>query len=374
LLKRNKLKNILDIVSYRYLPYTSGGQKSIALFLESLGQISNLHVAGTENNDITVAKHYKLHPLLVSNIYRYIDIRNIFEICKLIKKNKIETLIIEHPYIGWLGVIVKKITNIKLVFHTHNIEYERFRSLEKWWWKILKYYETWVLKNADVIFCISDEDKRHMKDKMGIDEIKCITIPYGIIQKAPPTDKIECKEIICRKHNLDPDVTLLFFNGLLDYEPNTDALYNIIENINPFLQKSNIKYNILIAGKNLPSKFGGLKKWNKENIFYAGFVDDIDQYTKAADIFLNPVNKGGGVKTKMIEALGLGATVIATKNGALGVDQSVCGDKIKIVENDDWEGFANQIQINLGKNAEIPNEYFEKYNWNKIAERCLSVI
>jgi glycosyltransferase involved in cell wall biosynthesis len=367
-------KKVLDIVSYRFLPIGSGGQKSIAYFLEYLGQIIPLHVVGTKNNDFSAIANYTFHPVLKTSRLRYVDLTSVFRLYLIIKKEKIETLIIEHPYIGWIGVLLKYITGIRLIIHTHNIEYERFRSLNKWWWKILKKYEIFILKKADKIFCISDDDRNWMIVKMGIGENKCITIPYGIVQNEYPLDKQLCKETVCKRHALDSNKKLLFFNGLLDYAPNKSALWDIINNINPLLMKSPLEYNILIAGKNLPDEFELLKKWNEEHIFYAGFVDDIDEYTKAADIFLNPVNTGGGVKTKMTEALGLGATVIATENGALGVDKSVCGEKLKVVGNDDWEGFVNQIKKATNEEKITPVEFYKKYNWKNIAQKCVENI
>ena len=81
---------------------------------------------------------------------------------------------------------------------------------------------------------------------------------------------------------------------------------------------------------------------------------------------MNPVNTGGGVKTKMIEALGLGATVIATENGAIGVDRSVCGEKLKVVGNDDWEGFVDQIILATTEEKITPPEFYKKYTWSEI--------
>jgi glycosyltransferase involved in cell wall biosynthesis len=368
------MKKILEIVSYKYLPFSSGGQKSIAYFLEYLGEITSLHVAGTNNNATSTISNYTFHPVLSASQLRYADPSNIIRLYNIIKKEKIQTLIIEHPYIGWIGIILKNIAGIKLVLHTHNIEYERFRTLNKWWWRILKIYEIFILKHADKIFCISDDDKNWMITKMGISENKCITIPYGITQNQYPPDKQICKENVCKRHSLNSNKKLLFFNGLLDYAPNKSALWDIINNINPLLLKSPLEYNILIAGKNLPDEFELLKKWNEEHIFYAGFVDDIDEYTKAADIFMNPVNTGGGVKTKMIEALGLGATVVATENGALGVDKNACDEKLKVVGNEDWKGFVDQILDATTKNDIIGDKFYKLYNWKNIAKKCIENI
>ncbi len=365
---------VLDIVSYQYLPFVSGGQKNIGFFLEYLGETTSLHVAGTTDNQNSFAKNYVFYPVLSSSKIRYIDITSIFRVRKIIRQHQINIIIIEHPYIGWLGVALKLLTGAELIIKTHNIEYERFRSIGKWWWRLLQTYETWVLNRADKIFSISDEDKSWMINKMGIPIKKCITVPYGITQETIPYDKQLCKELVCQRHGLDKNKELFFFNGSLDYEPNKQALKDIIQKVNPLLLKSGINYNILIAGKNLPPEFDDLKRWNADHIFYAGFVDDIDQYTKAADLFLNPVNTGGGVKTKMIEALGMGVTVVATKNGAIGVDKTVCGEKLKIVENEDWQGFVEMIKRSIESQETIPEDFYKKYNWRMIVKKISTLI
>ena len=70
----DKVKKVLDIMPYSYLPYFSGGQKSIAQFLEYLGMDADLTVIGTINNDAAFAKNYTHVPLLKKSFYRYFDL------------------------------------------------------------------------------------------------------------------------------------------------------------------------------------------------------------------------------------------------------------------------------------------------------------
>ena len=367
------MKRVLTIVPYPYLPFFSGGQKLIAHFTSFLGEQCALHVAGTNNNDAALATNYTFHPVLINSQLRYADLFAFFRLKKIIKEHRIETVIIEHPYLGWLGWMLKKSCGIKLVIHTHNVEYERFRTVGKSWWPLLKWYEGFVLRAADTVFCISAEDKNRMIEQLNVPASNCVLIPYGIIQNELPVDKVSSKQQVCVTHKLDPNALLLFFNGLLDYKPNTDALRTIIEKINPLLKQSGLQYTILIAGKRLPDEFGELKQWNSEHIFYAGFVEDIDLYTKAADILLNPVNSGGGVKTKMIEALGLNTSVVATETGATGVDRTVCGNKLSIVNDGDWNGFVKSIATvaNAGT-TDTPAAFYETYNWTAVVTKALN--
>ena len=52
----------------------------------------------------------------------------------------------------------------------------------------------------------------------------------------------------------------------------------------------------------MPKEYEDLK--DIKNLVYAGFVNDVDVYYKGADLFINPVNSGGGLKTKLVEAIG----------------------------------------------------------------------
>ncbi len=368
------MKKVLNIVPYQYLPYFSGGQKLIAHFNHYLGEQCVLHVAGTTDNDVSLAKTYSLHPILKKSRFRYADIGSFFRLQKLIKKERISTVIIEHPYLAWLGWLLKVTCNIKLIVHTHNIEYERFRTLGKSWWPVLKFYEGFVLRQADKVFCITEDDRQWMIDKLNLTPEKCIVVPYGITQKQMPDDKRYCKKAVCERHHFDPQQALFLFNGLLDYKPNLDALKIILEQTNPLLLKSKLQYNIIITGKRLPAELNELKAWNHVHVHYAGFVDDIDFYFKAADLFLNPVQSGGGVKTKMIEAIACGTTVVSTQTGATGIELSVTGDKLIIVDDNDWKGFADAVIKTADQQTSTPVEYYKYYNWQHIAEYVIKAI
>src|ERR1051325_5068009 len=135
------MKKALVIVPYPYLPWFSGGQKLIAQFLEFLGTEVKLTAVGTINNNWSLAKNYEGISLLKKPFSRYYDTSLVRKITSLIKENNYDAIIWEHPYYWWLARRIKKRTGIKTIIHTHNIEYQRFRSTGKWWWPILKMYE-----------------------------------------------------------------------------------------------------------------------------------------------------------------------------------------------------------------------------------------
>ncbi|MEO5947047.1 MAG: glycosyltransferase family 4 protein [Chitinophagaceae bacterium] len=369
------MKKVIAIAPYPYLPYYSGGQKFIAQFLEYLGKEIDLTVISVAENDFALAITYKAIPLLKNSFSRYYDRSLIKKITALVKENGFDTLIIEHPYLSWLAFAIRKRTGVKVIIHTHNIEYQRFRSTGRWWWSILKGYEKRSFRKADGIFFITPEDKQFVITKWNIPPEKCFDLPFGIEINSNPTDKEKCKEFVSKKHNLNPEERILLFAGALNYKPNLDAVKILLDKINPLLlQQDSFRYKIIICGKGLPEEMKDLKSYADKNIIYAGFITDIATYYKATDIFLNPVLSGGGVKTKIVEAIAYGTTVVSTETGAAGMVKDVCGVKLHIVEDDNWEGFTNLIHKNTESVLETPSDYYKYYYWENIISNLLSVL
>jgi hypothetical protein len=366
------MKKLLAIAPYNYLPWFSGGQKSIAQFLEYLGRESDLTVISVAENDFSLAKNYKPLPLLKRSFNRYIDMNLVSKITTLVKKEKFDAVIWEHPYYAWLASLVKKRTGIETIIHTHNIEYQRFHTTGRWWWPILKMYEEWSFKMADHLLFVAPEDKCFAIRKWKINEKKCIEVAFGIEIKEYPGDKNECKQKIHSAHHINQQEKILFFNGLLDYKPNLDALKIILDEINPLLlAQPSFQYKIIICGKRLPKELNELKEYAGKNIIYAGYVDDIEMYFKGADLFLNPVQTGGGVKTKMVESIAFGTTVIATETAAAGIKREICGNKLIVVPDNEWKVFAKTVIQIADKNETTPPSYYEYYYWGNIVKKLL---
>ena len=202
-------------------------------------------------------------------------------------------------------------------------------------------------------------------------------ITFGISWNAAPSadERLQSKNELLKKYFLGEDTVLYLFNGALDYAPNLDAVKNIVEKINPIFIRKNISYKIIICGKNLPPEMNELKQYRDANIIYAGFVDDITTYFKGADIFINPVTDGGGIKTKLVEALGYNMNAVSTNNGAIGVDAKICNGKLLLCENVDWQSFAYKMaEAALLINQSIGKEFFDYFYWDNIAGKAAEIV
>ncbi len=367
--------NVLTLVSYKFLPPKIGGQKNIALFFKFFASLIPTTCVTVKDNDTTFVKEYEVLNILQNGKLRYINPFYFFILKKIIRKKKITHLMIEHPYYGWLGILLKWFCGVKLVVRSQNIEAERFKSIGKWWWGILWNYERMVHRSAHFNFFIQQDDEQYGITRYKLDPKKCTVITYGFELTAPPSaqDRITAKETIARLYNIAEDERIILFNGSLNYKPNTDALDNILANINPVLLEKNSRYKIIICGSNLAESYNQLKEYADKNIIYAGFVDDITLFYKGADILINPVVDGGGIKTKLVEALGYDMNVVTTISGAVGVPQHITGEKMKIIEDNDWEKFADAVST-MNTTATIPAAFFNHFYWGKIAEKAATIL
>jgi polysaccharide biosynthesis protein PslH len=298
------MTNVLSIVSYPFLPARVGGQKGVALFNKYFSRFHPLVCVTTKQNNPRAAEGYEVLNFLSDSPTRYINIFYFFKIRALLKSNRITHLILEHPYYGWLGILLKWFAGVRLIIHSHNMEGNRWKTLGKWWWRILWTYEKYTHRLADYNFFIHDEDLNYAIKHFGLNPSKCMTMTYGIERdRIPESDEIaEARLFLRNKYSIPSGQNILLFNGAFNYPPNLEALGRIISTINPLLRKvPGFEYRIIICGRDIPEKYFLL---NDEHLTFAGFVDDIDVFFKGADVFINPISEGGGIKTKLVEALG----------------------------------------------------------------------
>lgn len=133
------------------------------------------------------------------------------------------------------------------------------------------------------------------------------------------------------------DFTILFA-GRLNAYANSRAARDLLFKIWPVVNSSFPGAKCIIAGSNPPADVVGEARKHR-NIFVTGFVNDIRDIFRNADIFVCPITDGGGTKLKVLDAL---ATQIP-----LIVDPIAC------------EGLA----IENGKHAlfaTTPEEYLEQ--------------
>ena len=365
-------KNILAIISYPFLPATTGGEISTLNILRYLSFKHNVTVFTVEpysSNLQLPNSNFELIFGMPFKTSRYINLFLIGRLQKIIEEKNIDLLFFDQPWFGWLMLMLKVFTKKKIFLRSNNIEYLRFKSMGKWFWQMLYVYEKWTYKIADLVIFVSEVDRQKAIYEFDLDESKTLLTPYGIETTEVPFESKNSKLKIKKEYEIDANEKILLFFATMNYAPNYEAVEFINDKIYPLLKQiEDFKFKILICGKNLPQHIQH-KLSDKPEIKYCGFVEDINSYINAADVMINPILSGGGVKTKAIDTLAMNQTVISTKTGAEGIDPTVCGNKLIITPDNDWDAFVNAILENIDKKETIPATFFETFSWTNIIEK-----
>jgi glycosyltransferase involved in cell wall biosynthesis len=368
------MTKILSIVPAPLLPLSSGGQKHTYGFLDALGRKIQL-VCIADRNSSKEGHSFQLLPLIKHNWLKYISIRNLILLRRQINIENPDLIVLEQPFMGPLLKIAMLGMHIPLYVHSHNVEFYRFKTLRKIWWPLMFLWERWVSNHVNGSFFISKEDKELAEMVFKLPLRKAFVSPYGTALSVGKGDGyLSSKNEINSKYNIHKKQKVLFFFGKLSYEPNWMAVECVLNHILPLLRENYTgQYKLLICGGGLSDEKKQILNSVGEDFIYAGFVKDIDVYTHTADVILNPILTGGGVKTKLIEAVALHKKVVSTETGAIGVDVSVCGNALSIVSDNNWGAFVEEC---MHENIEVstPKQFYETYSWDSIANQFLEDI
>jgi glycosyltransferase involved in cell wall biosynthesis len=365
---------VLGIISFKTFPAQMGGQKYVADYYTELSKYTKVVLAVSRDNQVDRFAPFTIYPFLYNNWLAFLNLIYVYKLCTIIRKEKIDIILIDHSYFGWLGFLLRLITKKKLAIKSANIEALRFKDMRRIGWSLYYKYEGWVHRTANINFFITDEERDFAINKWKLVPAVCKTLRYGSTTLSPASkeENIRCRQLLVSENNLSENTVLFLFNGTLDYLPNTDALYIIIQELLKRLESSIVPFKIFICGYQISEEWEKVIK-HKQQIIFKGFVKDINLYYKGVDCFICPVTLGTGIKTKVVEAIAHGKKVIACKKSGEGFNWEELGDQLQLIENYNWTAFAEamkNITINQS-NYQPPASFYTKINWTKIVQESI---
>lgn len=379
-----RVPKVLGIVSFKVFPAHMGGQQYIVHYYQSLAQYGKVILAVSSDNQVLAADKsdkddatnaMSVYPILFNHWQGWKNLLRLKDLIQLIRKEEIEWTVIDHSYFGWLGFLLRVFTGKKFLIKSANIEANRFKEMGRKGWRLYQWYEKKVHQLANFSFFISETDRAFAIQHWGLPLHKTGVIPFGTFRKKPvtPEHRDELKRSLLNKHQLADNTILFFFNGTLDYIPNKKAIYDIIQELIPTLNKSSLTYKIIISGVQIERDL--LSHISKcPEIIYEGFVQDIQAYYAATDCFICPVSLGAGVKTKLIDALASGLPVIAFEKSAEGISSLPLNKQLTRISNFNWNLFSeSMIRFSELKREQetVSAEFYKEYHWDHIVQESI---
>ena len=185
-------------------------------------------------------------------------------------------------------------------------------------------WEIQAVQDADVIFCVSDEEARF------IGEVAPGTPTYvlpGIVAREPDPP------------GFDERGDLLFFGGFLAGadSPNADSLRYLIDEVLPLFWEEHPDVGLNVVGADMDESIRAL---DGPRVRIVGYVEDPAGWLGRARVHVNPMRFGAGLKQKFLDSLAAGLPFVTTSVGAEGFP---LGDVRGSLVADDPAGLAQRL-------------------------------
>ncbi|HVZ10877.1 MAG TPA: glycosyltransferase family 4 protein [Candidatus Paceibacterota bacterium] len=295
------------------------------------------------------------------------------EVLKHIKEYKPDIIQLELLHTLYaIAPILKKAQKqgVKIVLDAHNVEYKAFRDgiqvfslpkrmIGKYLLSNLLRLEISGIKISDLIFTCSDEDKGFFKRLCPDSRLE--VIPNGV----------DLNYFMPQPFIAEP---VILFAGGMYYPPNDDALSFYFSEIHNKVKKEIPNVKIILLGGELNSWLKGLSLKYPE-IITPGLVPDVRDYISKSRVCISPMRRGSGTSLKILEYMGSGKTIVATKVGMRGI-KYINGKNVLIADSaQDFSAYLIQVLKDevlaktLGNNARKNAEEF--YGWDGIVDNVI---
>jgi len=249
------------------------------------------------------------------NISRFYN-KNFEElITATLQKEKFDIILLESLYTTPYIAAIRKSSNAKLIYRSHNIEFEIWQrtsnqennAIKKKYLhllaKCLKKYEQSILNLVDGIAAITKKDEEQLV-ALGCNK-PITTVPFGI-----NLHNYQLKEILQEKK--------LFHIGSMDWMPNQEAIKWFLNEVWSAIIAKEPTATFHIAGKNMSEDIINLAASTK-GVVNEGEVENANDFINKNNIMVVPLFSGSGMRIKIIEAMAMEKLVIGTSVAFEGI-------------------------------------------------------
>jgi glycosyltransferase involved in cell wall biosynthesis len=233
---------------------------------------------------------------------------------KLIQRNNYDVVQVEFAE---AGLHIRRAGNTKMVLDTIDVGLKpalrRFAQERNPARKILLLIRVWLTrwfeprsyKNFDLVLTRSEYDMALVKKYYS--GARAAVLPHLVDTTKIPS----IAETEKTKHSI-------VFTGAFQRELNLESARFLYERIFPLVRKACADARVIFAGGNPPPE---MLQWAKQDtaVTVTGFVDNLFEYYPKSTVFAAPMFIGGGVITKIIEAMFCGCPVVTTSIGNEGI-------------------------------------------------------
>jgi len=348
------MKKVLLITDVNFWEASSGHRVRIAALIQYLSDHFIVTVVNTgptcENIELLLGKTYKAEFVILEKV-KYLNSDGYGrKLRSFLKGKNFHTLIIEYIHCSYFLNFL--MANCQVILDTHDIISERTEEFKKFnysniLYEISKEDESSLFDSYDNVIMINRRDF----------ENACLMTDSSKVLLCPHPFNVYHHSHRCEVKNIT------FIASA--YLPNVDGIIFFIENCWDSLSlKYDVELNIfgtVCSRVNVSSK-------NKIKVH--GYIDDINSIYEIADIIINPVRFGAGLKIKTLEALAHGKPLVTTGHGIRGLEAGLGKAFLAVETTSEFIAALSELIENEAMRAKLSCQALEFVNANFSADEC----
>lgn len=227
-------------------------------------------------------------------------------------------------YLDLFPEIVSLITEIEVNYAAHN---SQLKVEPNWFEKIRLYYTTLqtmyreieLCRRVDRVICVTDVDAGYLEGYLPREKLAVINTGVDTSYFAPDW-------------NSQPQPGAIVYVGAFRHDPNVDAMLFFHGQVWPKIVREFPESHLYIVGSSPPPVIQSLQA--EANISVTGFVEDIRDYYRRAQVVIVPLRTGVGIRGKILEGWSAARAMVATSVACFGI-KAVHGQNILVADDPD---------------------------------------
>lgn len=178
----------------------------------------------------------------------------------------------------------------------------------EWRWRALRRE---AARNVQAIVAFTEEDAGIVRRDAGATPVVVIRPGLDLPARAGSSQREE-----------------IVFVGGSRHPPNVDAVQRLVREIHPRVRRDHPGAVLTLVGDSSPGLVAG------DGVVIEGRVADARPYVERAAVVVAPLQQGGGIRVKVLDALASGKAVVATSCALQGIDVRA-GEHVMLAETRD---------------------------------------
>ncbi len=188
--------------------------------------------------------------------------------------------------------------------------------------------EQQAARRCDAVVLVSEAEKQMLQ--VGSGDIHVIS--NGVDLEYFKPEAVTQPETMAGGESSSPS---LVFTGQMDYQPNVEGVCWFAREVWPGLRRRIPQLRFIIVGRQPAPAVRKLA--DMPGITVTGAVDDVRQFLANAAIAIAPLQIARGVQNKVLEAMAMGKSVVASGGAIEGIDAQVGRDVLRADSAQQWQ-------------------------------------